>query len=126
MARLQHDMIFINLPVSDLEASKKFYSRLGFVENQVFRDEPASFEISDAIVVMLLDTAKFEEFNNRAVVEPGGSREVLNCLSVCSIEDADELGAGLAKTEAPSRVSWPVTAQCTEGPSMILMDTGGN
>lgn len=91
MARLQHDMIFINLPVSDLAASKRFYAGLGFKENTVFSDEhTASFEVSDAIVVMLLETARFSDFTKRPIVEKNGSREVLNCLSVCSTEDADE------------------------------------
>ncbi|BAU95323.1 lactoylglutathione lyase [Corynebacterium suranareeae] len=91
MARLQHDMIFINLPVTDLAASKRFYAGLGFAENPVFSDEhTASFEVSDAIVVMLLDTERFNTFTHRPAVEKNGPREVLNCLSVCSTEDADE------------------------------------
>ncbi|ANE03574.1 VOC family protein [Corynebacterium crudilactis] len=92
MARLQHDMIFINLPVTDLATSKRFYAGLGFKENEIFRDEhTASFEVSDVIVVMLLETERFNSFTKRPAVESNGSREVLNCLSVCSTEDADEL-----------------------------------
>ncbi|ALC05374.1 lactoylglutathione lyase [Corynebacterium deserti GIMN1.010] len=92
MERLQHDMIFINLPVSDLAASKSFYAGLGFKENEIFRDEhTASFKVSDVIVVMLLETERFNSFSTRPAVDPGGAREMLNCLSVSSVEDADEL-----------------------------------
>ncbi|MFP7366458.1 VOC family protein [Corynebacterium callunae] len=98
MARLAHDMIFINLPVSDLAASKRFYAGLGFKENEIFRDEhTASFEVSDIIVVMLLETERFQGFSTRPVVEKNGPREVLNCLSVSSIEDADEFARRAAE-----------------------------
>lgn len=92
MSRLRHDMIFINLPVADLAAARTFYAGLGFTENEIFRDEhTASFEVSDSIVVMLLESSRFREFSDRPVIGPGGPREVLNCLSVSSVADADEL-----------------------------------
>lgn len=85
-------MVFINLPVSDLADSKRFYAGLGFTENLIFRDDhTASFEVSDAIVIMLLETERFQGFTERPVIEKNGPREVLNCLSVSSPEDADEL-----------------------------------
>lgn len=86
------------MPVSDLAASKRFYAGLGFKENEIFRDEhTASFEVSDAIVVMLLETERFNSFSTRPSVEKNGSREVLNCLSVCSPEDADEFARRAAE-----------------------------
>ena len=46
--------IFINLPVSDLEKSKKFYQALGFSENPLFTDEEQKCMIwSDSIYIML-------------------------------------------------------------------------
>ncbi len=35
-------MVFVNLPVKDLEASKRFYTALGFEENAEFSDENAA------------------------------------------------------------------------------------
>lgn len=34
--------VFINLPVTDLERSKKFYAALGFINNPMFTDENAA------------------------------------------------------------------------------------
>lgn len=94
MDRLKHDMIFINLPVTDLDKSRNFYAGLGFVENKTFSDErTSSFEVNASIVVMLLQSGRFQEFSNRPVTAAGGSREVLNCLSVASPADADELAS---------------------------------
>lgn len=90
--RLHHERIFINLPVESVSASIRFYRALGFVENQVFRDEAtASFEVSDHIVVMLLERERFSSFHSRGTVPAGGAREVLNCLSLESAEDVDEV-----------------------------------
>ena len=51
-------MIFPNLPVSDLERSKAFYTGLGFALNEQFtNDQAAAVVISDDIVVMLLSPA---------------------------------------------------------------------
>ncbi|MDF2805260.1 MAG: glyoxalase, partial [Cellulosimicrobium sp.] len=47
--------IFVNLPVKDLDASKAFYTALGYTVNEQFTDENASsIVISDTIYVMLL------------------------------------------------------------------------
>ena len=103
-ARLEHPMVFANLVVSDVKAATAFYRALGWKENQVFRDETtSSMEVSDAIVVMLLEESKFAQFNDRDSYRPGGPREVLNCLQCTSKEDVDELltrarGAGAKVT----------------------------
>ena len=48
------NMIFVNLPVSDLDAAKAFYSALGFTLNEQFSDErTASFVVSAASVVYM-------------------------------------------------------------------------
>ena len=35
-------MIFVNLPVNDLDKSKEFFTKLGFTINQQFTDQNAS------------------------------------------------------------------------------------
>lgn len=56
-------MIFVNLPVSDLEKSKAFYTALGFTINPQFTDETAAcLVISDTIFLMILTHAKFDFF----------------------------------------------------------------
>ena len=56
-------MIFISLPVLDLERTKSFYSGLGFSVNEKFTDdEAAAIVISDTIVVMALTRQRFADF----------------------------------------------------------------
>ncbi|ANY06984.1 VOC family protein [Pseudonocardia sp. HH130630-07] len=93
------NMIFVNLPTSDLDAAKAFYSALGFTLNEQFSDEQtASFVVSDAIVAMVMTDKRFAEFTKQdSVATPGTAREVINALGV---ETRDEVGrladAGLA------------------------------
>ena len=56
-------MLFINLPVTDLEATRTFYTGLGFATNEEFcDDESACIVISDTIFVMALPRARFADF----------------------------------------------------------------
>lgn len=90
--RLRHEHVFINLPVTDLAAQRDFFLALGFKQNLVFSDETAnSFEISDHIVLMLLQQDTFSGFHDRETVAANGPREVLNALSVGSAADVDEM-----------------------------------
>lgn len=85
-------MIFINLPVADLERSKAFYAALGFSINPQFSNEKAAcIVISDAIYVMLLTKPFFQTFTQKEIVDASRSTEVLNCLSLESREKVDAL-----------------------------------
>lgn len=56
-------MIFVNLPVSNLERSKAFYTALGFTINPQFSDDTAAcVVISDTIFLMILTHPKFDSF----------------------------------------------------------------
>ena len=56
-------MIFVNLPVTDLAASMKFYEALGFRNNPQFTDATAACMVwSEAINVMLLTHEKWGTF----------------------------------------------------------------
>ena len=58
------NMIFVNLPVGDLDAAKAFYSALGFTLNEQFSDErTASFVVSDSM--MLSTTSVLSEITPR-------------------------------------------------------------
>ncbi|NUU24171.1 MAG: VOC family protein [Streptomycetaceae bacterium] len=85
-------MIFVNLPVQDLERSKTFYTALGYSINPQFTDEnAASIVISDTIVVMLLNAPFFKQFTKKDVVDANKATEQINALSVDSREEADRL-----------------------------------
>jgi uncharacterized protein len=87
-------MIFINLPVTDVERTKAFYAGIGFRLNEQFSDEKsASFWIEDNIAVMLLSRDRFADFVTGAVGDPAQATSVLNCLSAGSREEVDALVA---------------------------------
>ncbi|MGW7102305.1 VOC family protein [Streptomyces sp. NPDC054838] len=85
-------MIFVNLPVKDLEASKAFWGKLGYSFNAQFSDENgASLVISDTIYAMLLTEARFKDFTHKAIADTSTTTEALLCLSAESREAVDAL-----------------------------------
>jgi len=85
-------IIFVNLPVGDLDATRSFYTGLGFGLNPQFSDEHAAcIVISDTIVVMALHRSRFEDFVAGPVGDPAAATTVINCLSASSREEVDEL-----------------------------------
>ena len=84
--------IFVNLPVRDLEASKAFYTALGYTVNEQFSNEhAASIVISEEIYVMLLTHPFFKGFTQKDIADATKATEVINCLSADSREGVDEL-----------------------------------
>ncbi|AWT45780.1 MULTISPECIES: VOC family protein [Streptomyces] len=89
---MYQQMIFVNLPVSDLDAAKKFFTGLGYSINPQFSDEnAASVVISDTIVAMLLTKPFYATFTDKEIADATKSSEVLIALSAESREKVDEL-----------------------------------
>jgi predicted lactoylglutathione lyase len=83
-------MIFVNLPVKDLEASKRFFGELGFGFNPQYEDDQAAcLVIDENIFFMLLVEDRFKDFINGDIADPG-TTETINCLSAGSREEVDE------------------------------------
>ncbi|MEV5429461.1 VOC family protein [Streptomyces sp. NPDC052701] len=92
MTSTYQQMIFVNLPVNDLDASKKFFTELGYTINPQFSDDnAASVVISDTIVAMLLTKPFYSTFTNKEIADATRTSEVLLCLSAKSREKVDEL-----------------------------------
>lgn len=90
-------MIFVNLPVADLQRGCAFYEAIGATRNPQFSDETgACMVLSDTIHVMLLTHDKFRQFTPRAIADARETIEVLNCLSVESREAVDDFAARAA------------------------------
>jgi len=84
-------MIFVNLPVSDLDRSRAFLEALGAVNEPRFTDETAAcMTLSDSIHVMLLTHDKFSQFTPRPIADAKAGSEVLICLSSDSRENVDK------------------------------------
>jgi uncharacterized protein len=89
-------MIFISLPVTDLDASMTFYKSIGFVNNPHFTDDTAACMVwSEAINVMLLTHAKWRTFTSRPI-PPSTSSEVSLALSCDSRESVDAMNEAAA------------------------------
>jgi predicted lactoylglutathione lyase len=85
-------MIFVNLPVKDLGASRGFFSALGFEFNEQFSDDRAAcVALADNIFVMLLREDFFQTFITGEIADATRTTEVLNCLSAHSREEVDDL-----------------------------------
>ncbi|MFE4637063.1 VOC family protein [Streptomyces sp. NPDC056773] len=84
-------MIFVSLPVKDLEATKTFWGKLGYSFNAQFTDEStASMPITDTIVAMFLAEERFKSFTHKAIADTATSTSVLLCLSAESRAKVDE------------------------------------
>ncbi|MGW0611853.1 VOC family protein [Streptomyces sp. NPDC002788] len=89
---MYQQMIFVNLCVSDLGASKKFFTELGFTINEQFSDDTtASVVISETIVVMVHTKEKYSQFTKKEIADSTKTSEVLLALSSESREKVDEL-----------------------------------
>ena len=101
-------MIFVNLPVADLDRAKAFYSAIGAVNEPKFTDDTAACMVfSDTINVMLLTHAKFRQFTPKAIPDARTTCQVLLCLSSDSRAEVDALAARATKAggnaEAPAQ-----------------------
>jgi predicted lactoylglutathione lyase len=83
-------MIFVNLPVSNLQKSRGFLEALGAVNEPKFTDDTAAcMTLSESIHVMLLTHDKFSQFTPRPIADANAGSEVLLCLSSDSRESVD-------------------------------------
>lgn len=98
-------LLFLNLPVADLPASREFFDRLGFGFDERFCDERAAcMVVSDKAFVMLLQRDRFAEFVTRPVADAGEATALTVAISAESraavdafAETALAAGAGAAK-----------------------------
>jgi predicted lactoylglutathione lyase len=85
-------MIFVNLPVTDLERSKAFYEAIGFRNEPKFSNEAAAMMVlSDTISVMLLTHPFYATFTRKPIADAHNSSQVLLCISCASPADVDRI-----------------------------------
>jgi uncharacterized protein len=84
-------MIFVNLPVKDLDRSVRFFTALGFSFDPQFTDENATcMVISDSAFVMLLLEPFFSRFTTKEIADTARSTEAILSLSADSAAHVDE------------------------------------
>ena len=85
-------MIFVNLPVTDLERSKRFYEAIGFRNEPKFSNDAAAMMVlSDTISVMLLTHPFYATFTRKPIADSHNSSQVLLCISCESPADVDRI-----------------------------------
>src|SRR3954452_22941599 len=87
-------MLFVNIPVADLERSKAFFAKLGFSYHPMFTDETAAcMLVGEDAFVMLLSREKFAEFATLPIADPTAHTLALYCFSVSSRDEVDAVSA---------------------------------
>src|SRR3954470_15968896 len=87
-------MLFVNIPVADLERSKAFFAKLGFSYNPNFTDETAAcMLVGEQAFVMLLTREKFAQFSKLPIADPTTHALALYSISASSRDEVDALSA---------------------------------
>ena len=85
-------MIFVNLPVSDLQKSMAFYEALGARNEPKFtNDQAAMMVFSDTISVMLLRHEFYSTFTKKRIADAHGSSQVLLAISCDGRREVDAM-----------------------------------
>lgn len=103
-----HQMIFVNLPVADLDRSRTFFTALGYrFDEQMCNGDALALQLGPNLYAMLLRHEFFGQFHQATPAAPG-QVEVLICLSADSREQVDSLvdaavaaGGTAVRAEAP-------------------------
>ena len=83
-------VIFVNLPVEDLERSKRFYEALGARNEPKFTNEAAAMMVlSDTIHIMLLTKPFYATFTSKKIADAHETSQVLLCISCDSPAEVD-------------------------------------
>jgi predicted lactoylglutathione lyase len=75
-------MIFVNLPVTDLERSRRFYEAVGFRNEPKFSNDAAAMMVlSDTISVMLLTHPFYATVTRKPIADANDTSQVMLCIS---------------------------------------------
>jgi hypothetical protein len=100
-------LLFLNLPVADLPASRAFFDTLGFDFDERFCDDQAAcMVVSDQAFAMLLERDRFAEFVTKPVADAQQATALTVAVSAESREAVDDfaetaLGAGATAAKDP-------------------------
>jgi hypothetical protein len=100
-------LLFLNLPVVDLPASRAFFDALGFGFDERFCDEQAAcMVVSDQAFVMLLERDRFADFVTKPIADAHQATALTAAVSAESREAVDAfaeaaLAAGATAAKQP-------------------------
>ena len=88
MAQVQR--LFVNLPVSDIAATRGFWTALGFGFNPRFSgDQSLALELGDNIGAMLLQRDFFRTFTDRGICDTTRELQCLLAIQFATREEVD-------------------------------------
>ena len=125
-------MIFVNLPVRDLGAARRFYTGVGFTVDERYSDDQClCVFVSPSIYVMAMDRRRFAEFVTTPVVDAHRATQVLNCLSMASRQETEAfvaaaLAHGGAEHAYPAALDGPVGPQGEDMYGAAVTDPDGH
>ena len=119
--------MFVNLPVTDLERSKSFYTAVGFTINPAFTDHNAACVVVDDghNYFMILVREYFQTFTTLPIGDPAVNPSVATAIFLDSREDvdkaiADGLAAGGAEPHPASDYGFMYQRTVTDPDGNIL------
>ena len=115
-------MIFVNLPVADLDRAEAFYTAIGAHRDDRFCGPTGRcMVLSDTIHVMILTQDFFRTFTSKGIADTRTEIEGLFCLSADSAADVDAIvaagaGAGGRADPGPKQEFGPMYGRSVEDP----------
>ena len=100
-------MLYVQLPVADLERSKAFFAKLGFSYDPKFSDETAAcMPVGEQAIVMLLGHETFAQYAHLPTGDPTTHTQALYCFGVSARDEVDTvadaaLAAGASEADSP-------------------------
>jgi predicted lactoylglutathione lyase len=119
--------MFVNLPVTDLERAKAFYTAIGFSINPLFTDHNAACVVveEDHSYFMILVREYFQTFTDLPLGDPAVNPSVAVAIFVDGREAVDKamtegLAAGGSEAQAPSDYGFMYQRQLTDPDGNLL------
>ncbi|MEF7616880.1 VOC family protein [Aquincola sp. MAHUQ-54] len=89
-----HKQIYVNLPIKDMQRSRRFFEQMGYSFNPQFtNDQGACLVLGENLYAMLLVEDFFKGFTSKPIADATRTSEVLICVSCDTREEVDALVA---------------------------------
>jgi uncharacterized protein len=119
--------MFVNLPVTDLERSKAFYTAIGFTINPMFTDHNAACVVVEEghSAFMILTRDFFATFTDRPIGDPAEAVSAATAIFLDSREAvdaavADGISAGGSETHPVTDLGFMYQRQLTDPDGNVL------
>jgi uncharacterized protein len=119
--------MFVNLPVTDLDRAKAFYSALGFTINPLFTDHNAACVVveEDHSYFMILTREYFQTFSDRPIGDPSVTVSAATAIFLDTREAVDValaagLGAGGSEQHPATDLGFMYQRQLTDPDGNVL------